>query len=283
MKKIISIFLTAAVCLLCLTGAAAAEYIKYSECAFADTTAIDDTVYIRTTINGIYTWKPGEKELTLYESGYEWTDYEGLVAIDGVLYTVNKENYQFTGIGENGRGAPLDGVAVPGFKKTAHLGEGWQIVCMRNTPHGLFWMTYPTSYSDKLLLCRLDLTTMKLSCRSVPHIYSYCIGDDGTTWIVQPNGETFLLFTLDWDSGKLTKEADLPRGAGGMIMKDGNMIFNAREQVVRRTPDGDIETLGQVPILQSNHHNGFLLNDDLLVYFMRNEMTSFSLSEAQEQ
>ena len=66
-------------------------------------------------------------------------------------------------------------------------------------------------------------------------------------------------------------------------MKDGNMIFNAREQVIRRTPDGDIETLGQVPILQSNHHNGFLLNDDLLVYFMRNEMTSFSLSEAQEQ
>jgi len=283
MKKIISIFLTAAVCLLCLAGPAAADVIEFSECGFVDVTAIDDTFYIRTKLGGIYTWKPGDKELTFYESGYDARYYQGLVAMDGILYTVHKENYQFTGIGENGRGAPLDGTAIPDFEETTHLGEGWQIYCMRNTPYGLFWVTYPDYHKNTLLLCRLDLSTMKLSCHPVPNIYSYCIQENGTIWVVQNGGEEYPLSVLDWESGKLAKAADLPMAAGGMIMKDGDMFFNAGGQIIRRTPDGNIETIGQLPIHHSNHFNSILVDDDVLVYALGNKLAAFSLGEAKEQ
>lgn len=288
MKKSICVLLIAVACLLCLTGAAAAEYVKFSKYNMLEITGIDDTVYVLTGRAGVWSWKPGDQELTLYESGYEWPDYEGLVAVDGVLYTVNKENYQFTGIGENGRGAPLDGVAIPGFKKTAHLGRGWRISSMRNTPCGLFWKVYPNENSETELLCRLDLSTMKLSCRSVSSIFgifSYWIEEDGTTWVIQQkDGGIFSLCTLDWDSGKLTKVDELPHGSGGMIMKDGDMYFLVKKgQIIRRKPDGSIETIGQVPIRQNNHKNSLLLNNDVMVYVEVNEMASFSLSEAQEQ
>ena len=254
MKKSICILLIAVACLLCLTGAAAAEYVKFSKYNMLEITGIDDTVYVLTGRAGVWSWKPGDQELTLYESGYEWPDYEGLVAVDGVLYTVNKENYQFTGIGENGRGAPLDGVAI----------------------------------SETELLCRLDLSTMKLSCRSVSSIFgifSYWIEEDGTTWVIQQkDGGIFSLCTLDWDSGKLTKVDELPHGSGGMIMKDGDMYFLVKKgQIIRRKPDGSIETIGQVPIRQNNHKNSLLLNNDVMVYVDMNEMASFSLGEAQEQ
>ena len=283
MKKIISILLIAAACLLCLAGPAAADVIEFSECGFVDVTVIDDTFYIRTKLGGIYTWKPGDKELTFYESGYDARYYQGFVAMDGILYTVHKENYQFTGIGENGRGAPLDGTAIPDFEETTHLGEGWQIYCMRNTPYGLFWVTYPDYHKNTLLLCRLDLSTMKLSCHPVPDIYSYCIQENGTIWIVQNGGEEYPLSVLDWESGKLAKAADLPMAAGGMIMKDGDMIFNAGGQIIRRTPDGNIETIGQLPIHHSNHFNSILVDDDVLVYALGNKLAAFSLGEAKEQ
>ena len=283
MKKIISIFLTAAVYLLCLAGPAAADVIEFSECGFVDVTVIDDTFYIRTKLGGIYTWKPGDKELTFYESGYDARYYQGFVAMDGILYTVHKENYQFTGIGENGRGAPLDGTAIPDFEETTHLGEGWQIYCMRNTPYGLFWVTYPDYHKNTLLLCRLDLSTMKLSCHPVPDIYSYCIQENGTIWVVQNGGEEYPLSVLDWESGKLAKAADLPMAAGGMIMKDGDMIFNAGGQIIRRTPDGNIETIGQLPIHHSNHFNSILVDDNVLVYALGNKLAAFSLGEAKEQ
>ena len=283
MKKIISIFLTAAVCLLCLAGPAAADVIEFSECGFVDVTVIDDTFYIRTKLGGIYTWKPGDKELTFYESGYDARYYQGFVAMDGILYTVHKENYQFTGIGENGRGAPLDGTAIPDFEETTHLGEGWQIYCMRNTPYGLFWVTYPDYHKNTLLLCRLDLSTMKLSCHPVPDIYSYCIQENGTIWVVQNGGEEYPLSVLDWESGKLAKAADLPMAAGGMIMKDGDMFFNAGGQIIRRTPDGNIETIGQLPIHHSNHFNSILVDDDVLVYALGNKLAAFSLGEGKEQ
>ena len=283
MKKIISIFLTAAVCLLCLAGPAAADVTEFSECGFVDVTVIDDTFYIRTKLGGVYTWKPGDKELTFYENGYDARYYQGFVAMDGILYTVHKENYQFTGIGENGRGAPLDGAAIPDFEETTHLGEGWQIYCMRNTPYGLFWVTYPDYHKNTLLLCRLDLSTMKLSCHPVPDIYSYCIQENGTIWVVQNGGEEYPLSVLDWESGKLAKVADLPMAAGGMIMKDGDMIFNAGGQIIRRTPDGNIETIGQLPIHHSNHFNSILVDDDVLVYALGNKLSAFSLGEAKEQ
>ena len=203
--------------------------------------------------------------------------------MDGILYTVHKENYQFTGIGENGRGAPLDGTAIPDFEETTHLGEGWQIYCMRNTPYGLFWVTYPDYHKNTLLLCRLDLSSMKLSCHPVPDIYSYCIQENGTIWIVQNGGEEYPLSVLDWESGKLAKAADLPMAAGGMIMKDGDMIFNAGGQIIRRTPDGNIETIGQLPIHHSNHFNSILVDDDVLVYALGNKLAAFSLGEAKEQ
>jgi len=288
MKKSICILLIAVACLLCLAGAAAAEYVKFSKYNMLEITGIDDTVYVLTGRAGVWSWKPGDQELTLYESGYEWPDYEGLVAVDGVLYTVNKENYQFTGIGENGRGAPLDGVAIPGFKKTAHLGPGWSISSMRNTPCGLFWKVYPNEHTETEMLCRLDLTTMKLSCRAVSSIFgifSYWIEEDGTIWVIQQkDGGIFSLCTLDWDSGKLTKVDELPHGSGGMIMKDGDMYFLVKKgQIIRRKPDGSIETIGQVPIRQNNHKNSLLLKNDVMVYVDMNEMASFSLSEAQEQ
>ena len=288
MKKCICILLIAVACLLCLAGAAAAEYIKFSKYNMLEITGIDDTVYVLTGRAGVWSWKPGDQELTLYESGYEWPDYEGLVAVDGVLYTVNKENYQFTGIGENGRGAPLDGVAIPGFKKTAHLGPGWSISSMRNTPCGLFWKVYPNEHTETEMLCRLDLTTMKLSCRAVSSIFgifSYWIEEDGTIWVIQQkDGGIFSLCTLDWDSGKLTKVDELPHGSGGMIMKDGDMYFLVKKgQIIRRKPDGSIETIGQVPIRQNNHKNSLLLKNDVMVYVDMNEMATFSLSEAQEQ
>ena len=283
MKKIISIFLTAAVCLLCLAGPAAADVIEFSECGFVDVTVIDDTFYIRTKLGNIYTWKPGDKELTFYESGYDARYYQGFVAMDGILYTVHKENYQFTGIGENGRGAPLDGTAIPDFEETTHLGEGWQIYCMRNTPYGLFWVTYPDYHKNTLLLCRLDLSTMKLSCHPVPDIYSYCIQENGTIWVVQNGGEEYPLSVLDWESGELTKAADLPTAAGGMIMKDGDMFFNAGGKIIRRTQDGDIETIGQLSIHHGNHFNSILVNDDVLVYALVNKLAAFSPGEAQEQ
>ena len=288
MKKCICILLIAVACLLCLAGAAAAEYIKFSKYNMLEITGIDDTVYVLTGRAGVWSWKPGDQELTLYESGYEWPDYEGLVAVDGVLYTVNKENYQFTGIGENGRGAPLDGVAIPGFKKTAHLGPGWSISSMRNTPCGLFWKVYPNEHTETEMLCRLDLTTMKLSCRAVSSIFgifSYWIEEDGTIWVIQQkDGGIFSLCTLDWDSGKLTKVDELPHGSGGMIMKDGDMYFLVKKgQIIRRKPDGSIETIGQVPIRQNNHKNSLLLENDVMVYVDMNEMATFSLSEAQEQ
>ena len=288
MKKSICILLIAVACLLCLAGAAAAEYVKFSKYNMLEITGIDDTVYVLTGRAGVWSWKPGDQELTLYESGYEWPDYEGLVAVDGVLYTVNKENYQFTGIGENGRGAPLDGVAIPGFKKTAHLGPGWSISSMRNTPCGLFWKVYPNEHTETEMLCRLDLTTMKLSCRAVSSIFgifSYWIEEDGTIWVIQQkDGGIFSLCTLDWDSGKLTKVDELPHGSGGMIMKDGDMYFLVKKgQISRRKPDGSIETIGQVPIRQNNHKNSLLLKNDVMVYVDMNEMATFSLSEAQEQ
>ena len=288
MKKSICILLTAVACLLCLAGPAAAEYIKFSKYNMLEITGIDDTVYVLTGRAGVWSWKPGDQELTLYESGYEWPDYEGLVAVDGVLYTVNKENYQFTGIGENGCGAPLDGVAIPDFKKTAHLGRGWSISSMRNTPCGLFWKVFPKENAETEMLCRLDLSTMKLSCRAVSSIFgifSYWIEEDGTIWVIQQkDGGIFSLCTLDWDSGKLIKVDELPRGSGGMIMKDGDMYFLVKKgQIIRRKPDGSIETVGQVPIRQNNHKNSLLLNNDVVVYVDMNEMASFSLSEAQEQ
>ena len=283
MKKIISIFLTAAVCLLCLAGPAAADVIEFSETGFVDMTGMDNTVYIRTKMSGIYSWKPGDKELTFYEIGYDAIHYRGLVAVDGVLYTINRDHYQFTGIGENGRGAPLDGTAIPDFEETTHLGEGWQIYCMRNTPYGLFWVTYPDYHKNTLLLCRLDLSTMKLSCHPVPDIYSYCIQENGTIWVVQNGGEEYPLSVLDWESGELTKAADLPTAAGGMIMKDGDMFFNDGGKIIRRTQDGDIETIGQLSIHHGNHFNSILVNDDVLVYALVNKLAAFSPGEAQEQ
>ena len=287
MKKRICILLMTAACLLFPTVPATAEYIQSSGFGLMEITGIDDTVYALTGKSGIWSWKPGDQELTLYESGYSMQDYQGLVAVDGVLYTINKENYQFTGIGEKGRGAPLDGTAIPDFKETTRLGRGWSISSMRNTPCGMFWKLHQNETAETEILCRLDLSTMKLSCRSVQGvfgIFSYWIQEDGTIWIVRQQDGIFSLCILDWNSGKLTEADELPRGAGGMIMKDGDMYFNVKEgRIIRRKPDGSIETIGQVPIRQHNHKNSLLLNDDVLVYVDVSEMASFSLGEAKEQ
>ena len=100
---------------------------------------------------------------------------------------------------------------------------------------------------------------------------------------MQNGGEEYPLSVLDWESGELTKAADLPTAAGGMIMKDGDMFFNAGGKIIRRTQDGDIETIGQLSIHHGNHFNSILVNDDVLVYALVNKLAAFSPGEAQEQ
>ena len=266
MKKILCILAAVLTCLLCLAGPAAADVIEFTDSYFTDMTAIGGTVYLRTNRAGVYSYRPGDPALTKYADGYGFPRYTGLVAVDGVLYTVDMEKEQFAAVGENAQGAPLDGAVIPNFRKTARLGEGWSIHSMQHTPFGLFWMLFPSHYTDKHTLCRLDTDTMELSCRAVPHLYNYCVQDDGTIWIVQQAEGRFILSAYDWESKTLTEAGDLPKGATGIVMQGDDMIFNVkRGRIIRRIPDGTIEDVMQIPIRQHNHINSLLLDGNWLV------------------
>lgn len=282
MKKMISILCIAALCLLCLAGFAAAELIEFSESPVAEMVSIGDTAYIRTHRAGIHTLKPGDTALTLYAEGYDSPRYTGLFAADGVLYTLDKETYCFTGIGENGRGAPLDGLEIPDFKKTTRAKEDWWVHCMRNTPSGLFWLMYSGAASEAMTLCRFDLSSRRLSCRTLPRLYDYCVGDDGVIRVVQQIDGVFVLSVLDWRSGKLEKTADLPWGATGMVRQGDDLIFNVkRGQIIRYRPGGTIEPVMQMPIRQNNHINCLLLDGNVLLCAEVNRLAYQEIPEAQ--
>lgn len=282
MNKMISIFCIFALCLLCLAGPASAELIEFSESPVAEMVSIGDTAYIRTHRAGIRTLKPGDTALTLYAEGYDSPRYTGLFAADGVLYTLDRETYCFTGIGENGRGAPLDGLEIPDFKKTTRIKEDWSLYCMRNTPSGLFWMIYAGGTSDSKTLCRFDLSSRKLSCRTIPRLYEYFVEDDGTIRVVRQIDGSFVLSVLDWRSGKLEKTADLPRGATGMVRQGDDLIFNVkRGEIIRFRTDGTIEPVMQMPIRQNNHINCLLLDGNVLVCAEVNHVAYQEIPEAQ--
>ena len=281
MKKMISILCIAALCLLCLAGSAAAELIEFSESPVADMVSIGDTAYIRTQRAGIHTLKPGDTTLTLYAEGYDSPRYTGLFAADGVLYTLDRETYCFAGIGENGRGAPLDGLEIPDFKKVTRIKEDWSIYCMRNTPSGLFRLMYLGATSEKMTLCRFDLSSRRLSCRTIPRLYDYCVGDDGVIRVVQQIDGVFVLSILDWRSGRLEKTADLPWGATGMVQQGDDLILNVkRGQIIRCRPDGTIEPVMQMPIRQNNHINCLLLDGNVLLCAEVNLLAYQELPEA---
>lgn len=282
MKKMISILCIAALCMLCLAGSAAAELIEFTASPVAEMVSIGDTAYIRTHRAGIHTLRPGDTALTLYAEGYDSPRYTGLFAADGVLYTLDRETYRFTGIGENGRGAPLDGVEIPDFKKVTRIKEDWSIYCMRNTPSGLFWMVYPGGTSDSKTLCRFDLSSRRLSCRAVPRLYDYCVRDDGVIRVVQQIGGVFVLSVLDWRSGKLEKAADLPRGATGMVPQGDDLIFNVKQgEIIRLRPNGTVEPVMQMPVRQNNHINCLLLDGRVLLCAEVNRLAYQEIPESQ--
>ena len=168
MKKIFLLLCIVLACLLCLAGTAAADIVELPEESgrIWDITNIDRTVYVRTSRGQVYAFQPDSGTLSLYDSGYAASDYDGLFAVDGILYTIRKDAYQFVGVGENAHGAPLDGFVIPDFKKITHAREGWEIFNVRNTSSGLFWMMNPGD-TDGACLCRFDPQKKVLTCRAI--------------------------------------------------------------------------------------------------------------------
>ena len=174
MKKIFLLLCIVLACLLCLAGTAAADIVELPEESgrIWDIINIDRTVYVRTSRGQVYAIQPDSGTLSLYDSGYAAPDYNGLFAVDGILYTIRKDAYQFVGVGENAHGAPLDGFVIPKFKKVTHAREGWDIFNVRNTSSGLFWMMNPGD-TDGACLCRFDPQKKVLTCRAIQNSHDY--------------------------------------------------------------------------------------------------------------
>ena len=283
MKKIMMILCIVFCCLLCLAGTAAAEIIEIPEGngKIWDITGIDRTVYVRTSRGQVYAYQPDSGTLDLYASGFGARDYNGLFAVDGVLYTIKKDTYQFVGVGENAQGTPLDGLIIPDFKKVTHAREGWEIFNVRNTSSGLFWMMNPSD-SDNACLCRFDLEKQKLSCRSVQMLHEYCVSEDGTIWIVQLGEKGRVLSSCNWKSGKLEKAAVLSRAANGFVTQDNSLVWNDREDISRRMPDGSVEHVMYMPVTHSNRINSLLVDDDILVNAFDSRFACKSIRKARE-
>nr|AHF26438.1 hypothetical protein [uncultured bacterium Contig1468_n_1482_cl] len=283
MKKIMMILCIVFCCLLCLAGTAAAEIIETPEGSgrIWDITSIDRTVYVRTSRGQVYAYQPDSGTLDLYASGFGARDYNGLFAVDGVLYTIKKDTYQFVGVGENAQGTPLDGLIIPDFKKVTHAREGWEIFNVRNTSSGLFWMMNPSD-SENACLCRFDPEKQKLSCRSVQMLHEYCVSEDGTIWIVQLGEKGRVLSSCNWKSGKLEKAAVLSRAANGFVTQDNSLVWNDREDISRRMPDGSVEHVMYMPVTHSNRINSLLVDDDILVNAFDSRFACKSIRKARE-
>ena len=283
MKKIFLLLCIVLACLLCLAGIAVADIVELPEESgrIWDITNIDRTVYVRTSRGQVYAFQPDSGTLSLYDSGYAASDYDGLFAVDGILYTIRKDAYQFVGVGENAHGAPLDGFVIPDFKKITHAREGWGIFNARNTSSGLFWMMNPGD-TDGACLCRFDPEKKKLTCRSIQNFNEYCVSENGSIWIIQAGGKERILSSCNWKSGKLSKAAVLPRAAHGFVMQDDSLIWNDREEISRRMPDGSVEHVMYMPVTHNNRINSLLVDNDLLVNARDNMLACKSIRQARE-
>lgn len=283
MKKIFLLLCIVLACLLCLAGIAAADIVELPEESgrIWDITNIDRTVYVRTSRGQVYAFQPDSGTLSLYDSGYAASDYDGLFAVDGILYTIRKDAYQFVGVGENAHGAPLDGFVIPDFKKITHAREGWGIFNASNTSSGLFWMMNPGD-TDGACLCRFDPEKKKLTCRSIQNFNEYCVSENGSIWIIQAGGKERILSSCNWKSGKLSKAAVLPRAAHGFVMQDDSLIWNDREEISRRMPDGSVEHVMYMPVTHNNRINSLLVDNDLLVNARDNMLACKSILQARE-
>ena len=283
MKKIFLLLCIVLACLLCLAGIAAADIVELPEESgrIWDITNIDRTVYVRTSRGQVYAFQPDSGTLNLYDSGYAASDYDGLFAVDGILYTIRKDAYQFVGVGENAHGAPLDGFVIPDFKKITHAREGWEIFNARNTSSGLFWMMN-LGDTGGACLCRFDPEKKKLTCRSIQNFNEYGVSENGSIWIIQTGEGGRILSSYNWKSGKLTKAAVLPRAANGFVMQDDSLIWNDREDISRRMPDGSVEHVMYMPVTHNNRINSLLIENDLLVNARDNMLACKSIRQARE-
>ena len=283
MKKIFLLLCIVLACLLCLAGIASADIVELPEESgrIWDITNIDRTVYVRTSRGQVYAFQPDSGTLSLYDSGYAASDYDGLFAVDGILYTIRKGAYQFVGVGENAHGAPLDGFVIPDFKKITHAREGWDIFNVRNTSSGLFWMMNPGD-TGGACLCRFDPEKKKLTCRAIQNFHEYSVSESGDIWIIQTGEGGRILSSCNWKSGKLTKAAVLPRAANGFVMQDDSLIWNDREDISRRMPDGTVEHVMYMPVTHNNRINSLLVDNDLLVNARDNMLACKSIRQAQE-
>ncbi len=283
MKKIFLLLCIVLACLLCLAGTAAANIVELPEESgrIWDITNIDRTVYVRTSRGQVYAFQPDSGTLNLYDSGYAASDYDGLFAVDGILYTIRKDAYQFVGVGENAHGAPLDGFVIPDFKKITHAREGWGIFNARNTSSGLFWMMNPGD-TDGACLCRFDPQKKVLTCRAIQNFHEYSVSESGDIWIIQTGKGGRILSSYNWKSGKLTKAAVLPRAANGFVMQDDSLIWNDREDISRRMPDGTAEHVMYMPVTHNNRINSLLVDNDLLVNARDNMLACKSIRQARE-
>ena len=283
MKKIFLLLCIVLACLFCLAGTAAADIVELPEESgrIWDITSIDRTVYVRTSRGQVYAIQPDSGTLSLYDSGYAASDYDGLFAVDGILYTIRKDACQFVGVGESAHGAPLDGFVIPDFKKITHAREGWEIFNVRNTSSGLFWMMNPGD-TDGACLCRFDPEKKKLTCRSIQNFHEYGVSENGSIWIIQTGEGGRILSSYNWKSGKLTKAAVLPRAANGFVMQDDSLIWNDREDISRRMPDGTAEHVMYMPVTHNNRINSLLVDNDLLVNARDNMLACKSIRQARE-
>ena len=283
MKKIFLLLCIVLACLLCLAGIASADIVELPEESgrIWDITNIDRTVYVRTSRGQVYAFQPDSGTLSLYDSGYAASDYDGLFAVDGILYTIRKDAYQFVGVGENAHGAPLDGFVIPDFKKITHAREGWEIFNARNTSSGLFWMMN-LGDTGGACLCRFDPEKKKLTCRSIQNFHEYGVSESGDIWIIQTGEGGRILSSYNWKSGKLTKAAVLPRAANGFVMQDDSLIWNDREDISRRMPDGTAEHVMYMPVTHSNRINSLLIENDLLVNARDSMLACKSIRKARE-
>ena len=283
MKKIFLLLCIVLACLLCLAGTAAADIVELPEESgrIWDITNIDRTVYVRTSRGQVYAFQPDSGTLSLYDSGYAVSDYDGLFAVDGILYTIRKDAYQFVGVGENAHGAPLDGFVIPDFKKITHAREGWDIFNVRNTSSGLFWMMNPGD-TGGACLCRFDPQKKALTCRAIQNFHEYGVSESGDIWIIQTGEGGRILSSCNWKSGKLTKAAVLPRAANGFVMQDDSLIWNDREDISRRMPDGTAEHVMYMPVTHNNRINSLLIENDLLVNARDSMLACKSIRKARE-
>ena len=201
--------------------------------------------------------------------------------MDGILYTIRKDAYQFVGVGENAHGAPLDGFVIPDFKKITHAREGWDIFNVRNTSSGLFWMMNPGD-TGGACLCRFDPEKKKLTCRAIQNFHEYGVSESGDIWIIQTGEGGRILSSYNWKSGKLTKAAVLPRAANGFVMQDDSLIWNDREDISRRMPDGTAEHVMYMPVTHNNRINSLLIENDLLVNARDSMLACKSIRKARE-